>query len=285
MKLVVIFFVFLLSALSTRAHDSRKLFDINVAIREADLIFVGQVVDVSYGMSTGNTQDLESLPHTFVTYQIMRLLKGNPKQNQTKLTLRFLGGRGQEASFMYPANFPLFDMNDQDMIFVKGNTVRSCPLVDCAATRMRLITDLVFNERGQEVVLTKRQRVGFAKYFEREEILTHKVSQTVIRAVPSKLTSEGPSESELAIGTPFKVSQFISFVEAKVTALYPPGSFDNSPLVPSADPKQAFTIKPLRAALTKQITPPRRRTPPTNADEQKEAAEYNKRQGNPVIKP
>ena len=267
------------------AHEKRTHFNINETIRSADMIFLGTVVNVNYASSAGRGEEAEILPHTFVTYQIQRLLKGNPKQAQDQLTLRFLGGRGKEAEFMYPSNYPLFDLKDVDVVFVKDNTMSACPLVECANTRMRIIQDLIFNERGQQVVLTRKQEVDFGKFEPKDDILTHQISQTTIRAVLSQEESEGGPEAELPIGQQFNTQMLVAFLEAKIKAIFPPEQMANWPIIPSANIQVPFTIKPLRALVPKALRPVPRRPirKPTPAD-LLEVREFNKNEQNPVIK-
>lgn len=267
------------------AHERRTRFNVNEAIRSADMIFLGTVVNVNYASSAGRGKEAEVLPHTFVTYQVQRLLKGNPKQAQDQITLRFLGGRGKEAEFLYPSDYPLFDLKDVDVVFVKGNTTSACPLVECANSRMRAIQELIFNERGQQVVFTRKQDLDFGKFEPKNEILTHQVSQTTIRAVLSKEESEGGPDPELPIGQQFNTQMLVAYLEAKVKAMYTPEQMANWPLVPSANIQQPFTIKPLRPLVPKSLRPVPRKpiNKPTPADLLEER-EFNKNEQNPVIK-
>lgn len=267
------------------AHERRAQFNVDVAIRSADMIFLGTVKNVAYASSTGRGAEAEILPHTFVTYQIMRLIKGNPQQAQDQLTLRFLGGRGKEAQFLYPANYPLFDLGDMDVIFVKGNTVSSCPLVECANSRMRSLQEMIFNDRGQQVVMTRKQQLAFGKFEQKQEILTHQISQTTIHAVLSKEESEGGPDVELPIGQQINTQTLVAFLEAKVKKMYPPDQMAKWPIVPSANIQMPFTIKPLRTLVPKALrpVPPKPIIKPSPAD-QLEEQEFNKNEQNPVIK-
>lgn len=275
----------LLSAHYLSAHERRANFNVDAAVRSADLIFLGTVVDVNYASSGGSAAESEVLPHTFVTYQIQRLIKGNPRQAQERITLRFLGGRGKEAEFLYPANYPLFDLKDVDVIFVKGNTARSCPLIDCAHSRMRALQDVIYNDRGQQVVLTPKQQLAFGKFEQKEEILTHQVSQTLIKAVLSKEESEGGPEAELPAGRQFTTQALINFLDAKVKQMFTPDQLARLPIVPSANVQVPFTVKPLRTLRPKilRATPQRPVVRPTPQDLMEER-EFNRNEQNPVIR-
>src|SRR5215204_737300 len=61
------------------------------SLRKADFIFEGVVTAVDYKSSRALGTGQRAMPHTFVTFEIRKVYKGNPGPLET-LTLRFLGG-------------------------------------------------------------------------------------------------------------------------------------------------------------------------------------------------
>lgn len=279
----ILFFIMVISETGF-ADDRREKFNANIAIRTSEFVVQAKVVDVAYGMSKGDN-GAEILPHTFVTYQVEKVIKGNPRQANDKFVLRFLGGRGEQASFMHPSNYPLFDVGDEDILFIKGNLKASCPLHDCAMGRFRVIQGLMYNERGQEVVLTRKNDIDFAKFQSLPEIMTHKVSQTTIYLKQGPSESEGKPEPNLPIGKHLALSEFANFVQAKVKVLYPPDVLDKWPTIPSADPSVPFFVNPAREMKMRvpRLLPYKPIVPPSESD-RFEQSEFEKNQGNPVIK-
>lgn len=281
-------FIFLVSLMAlcepSFAHNKRAKYNINASVRGAEHIVLAQVTDVSYAMSKGDNNS-EVLPHTFVTYQILKVIKGNPRQANDKITLRFLGGRGNEATFMHPSNYPLFDIGDQDVLFLRGNARNACPLLRCGEGRFRSIQGLLYSDKGHEVIQTKRQEVDFGKHQALPEVMTHTVSKTTIYLKEAGRSSEGPPEAELPVGTQFKTEAFINYVNTKVKALYPPEVLDKWPMIPATDPRTPFVVKPLRDVRSRTVRdfPYKPVVPPTDAD-RLEQQRYEQNQGNPVIK-
>lgn len=108
--------------------------------------------------------DGSDMPHTFVTYAIEQIYKGfPPRTNPTQLMLRFEGGQSDKVSplgraYLLGESYPLFDLGDRDILFVKGNAQSPCPLTDCHSGRFRVLTDpndpipnLIFSELGMEI--------------------------------------------------------------------------------------------------------------------------------------
>jgi hypothetical protein len=147
-------------------------------LRSADLVFAGVVEKVEYAFSDARGGKRPRTPHTFVTYRIEDVLRGHAPGET--ITLRFIGGRGEQASFLLASELPLFDIGDRDVLFVSGNTVSGCPLVGCAEGRLRVIQDRVFNDEGQAVELDADGRVVLGSYYDLPEVMTHEVSQTVL---------------------------------------------------------------------------------------------------------
>lgn len=56
---------------------------------------------------------------------------------------------------MLVSHVPLFDVGDEDVLFVKNNTKSACPLVGCADGRMRIIDSKMYDEEGYRIVAPK----------------------------------------------------------------------------------------------------------------------------------
>lgn len=219
---------------TSSAYERKAKFNINTAVRGAQFIFYAKVVDISYGMSKEG-KGYEVLPHTFVKFEIKKVLKGNPRQAQDKITLRFMGGRGEQALFFHPGEYPLFDIGDEDILFIRNNNKSGCPLLNCAEGLFRSISGKIYNDMGQQVVLTRKREVDFGVREKLQEVLTHQVSQTTLIRKDEESESEGKPEADLPIGEHFGTESFLGFVEGKVLSLYKRETLDKWPIFNSSD--------------------------------------------------
>jgi hypothetical protein len=271
-------------ASTAAAHSSPEPLDLDKMIREADFIFQGSVTDVQYKMSTQRGANTDVLPHTFVTYKIDRVLKG--KAPSQTITLRFLGGRGQEASYLEPEDFPQFDLQDYDILFVKGNTIMGCPLVRCEIGRFRAIQDMMYSESGHEIILNRRQQVGTGTYHELDDILTHRVSQTVIKNVIVNERGEGQEPLNPVVpGRHFHLQEFSEFLNGRVHQIYTQEELDQMKPALSANIQIPFFVRsPKQMPAPLKIVRPAK--PPANEtnEERKERLMLQQNGGNPVIK-
>lgn len=64
--------------------------------------------------------------------------------------------------FSYSSAIPLFDVGEEDILFVAANTENDCPLVSCPDGRIRIINDQLYDEEGNELVAFNAEK-GFAK--------------------------------------------------------------------------------------------------------------------------
>lgn len=267
---------------AANAHNKPEKFSLDAALKAADAVVLAKVVDVQYAFSKGDGRQLETLPHTFVTFEISRVLKGNP--NQARVTLRFLGGRGKESQFMMVNNAPLFDPGQDDILFIKGNQTVSCPLVSCAEGRMRLIKDMSYSDVGQQLVQTPKRQLAFGKFEPLEEVLSHHVSQTTIFRRIVNEQGEGKPEDELPIGDHLRAAALIEFIMARVQALDPNHKWDRLPAIKSASIEKTFTVR-LPKAVAKKVPAQTgfMRPEPTAAELEEEIA-FKRNGGNPVLK-
>ncbi|MBW8015539.1 MAG: hypothetical protein FVQ82_05070 [Planctomycetes bacterium] len=167
--------------------------DMGEYVRNSGLIFKGRVTKVEYKNSepvplldstgtqvyeNGNPVyvDGSNLPHTFVTFDVEQIYKGSLATRVPEVVLRFEGGQSDVPDsnevgpagepvyndFFLVSGVPLFDVNDRDFLFVKGNTPTPCFLYRWARGRFRILDDpnvpasinVIYNEYGQQVRLT-----------------------------------------------------------------------------------------------------------------------------------
>jgi len=113
--------------------------DLTTLVESAKAVILGTVTNITYQNSS------DGLPHTFVTYRVSNNIVG---QTASELTLRFIGGPDGRGDVFILGDTPMFNVGDQDILLIRGNGKRSCPLVGCAAGRLRLIAGSVFNNKG-----------------------------------------------------------------------------------------------------------------------------------------
>jgi hypothetical protein len=265
-----------------QAHDRRGgLPRIESLLTEADGVFVGEVINVEYSKNSAN--DLkEILPHTFVTYKIKESLKGSPQQST--LTLRFLGGRGEQAQFLSVSNYPLFDVGDMDVVFVKNNQRFTCPLLYCAQGRYRLINSRVYFESGHQVLRTPKEQLAKGLLESLEPILSHQVSKTIIKTITQAEPGEQKTEEGPLPGKHFGAGEFVEYLNKKIAVIDPNQAWKKLPVIPAADPRAPFTIKGLIPISAKKAleTPVSREFQTPQEKREWELLERNG--GNPVIK-
>jgi len=122
-------------------------------VQDADLVFVGEVANIEYGLSLPTGQEGSRVPYTFVTYRVDEVIRGQDPGHL--LTLRFIGGLNRESgTYVRPSNAPQFDMGDQDILFVKDNTEALIPLVGAQEGRLRMIDGRIYSEEGQEILVS-----------------------------------------------------------------------------------------------------------------------------------
>jgi hypothetical protein len=250
-----------------RAHNRPEHASLEDSAKATELIFRGVVEKVEYATATVRSKDDEALPHTFVTYRVDEVIKGaNPGKS---LTLRFTGGRRKDAEFLVVANYPLFDAGDQDVLFVRGNGFRGCPLVGCAQGRFRLIDGKVYGEKGNEALLTEKGVLYPGPQRDLEPVRTHKVSQTVI----SRISVEDPAEEDVGAvrtypGTHLTADAFVKRLREVVAKTHSKDELAQLRPVLSADPKKPFTVK-----RPPQVGPPKWTKPAAKSPTSAELAE------------
>jgi hypothetical protein len=139
-----------------QAHAPTDLGDeaLEDLVRRAEFIFEGRVVEVDYRASDRRSEQDAVLPHTFVTYEIGSFVKGQSDARQ--VTLRFIGGPDQRGRYLTVTDVPLFEEGDHDVLFVRGNGERACPLVGCDEGRFQIRDQLVFDADGFPLFLNRQ---------------------------------------------------------------------------------------------------------------------------------
>lgn len=193
---------------------------------EADLVFRGVVESLEYALSEPSGQEQRRIPHTFVTYRVLEVLRGEAPGDW--VTLRFIGGlSAMSGRFMTTSHSPRIDVGDEDVLFVVGNTHRIVPLVGSQAGRFRVIGGQVYSEMGESVHLDRRGGIKYGPQYRLEEVATTKFGKEVMTVPYGSRTSELPSNAVWA-------DDFLNLVRRIVPKTATVGTFVN------ADPRQPF---------------------------------------------
>lgn len=136
--------------LATPVFASQQPHNLDASVYDADFIFEGVVERVLFANSQPGEQP--ALPHTFVTYRIERIFKGNT--TSTHLTLRLLGGKPDADELLHVDGFPMMDVGDRDILFVRRNSQSICPLTACAAGRYRVFENAIYDDEGRAIRMT-----------------------------------------------------------------------------------------------------------------------------------
>lgn len=111
-------------------------------VHEADTIAVGTVTATA-------TEQKQDVPYTLVTFTNLDILKGD--DTLTELTLRILGGPGEDGLILNIAGVPEFALGDRMVVFVVGNETQAVPFVGMWQGVYRVTFD---PERGTETIAT-----------------------------------------------------------------------------------------------------------------------------------
>lgn len=122
----------------------------------ADLVIQGRVTKVEYKMSPAAGSN-RGIPFTFVSYDISRVVRGDPARKT--ITLRFIGGSDGQGRFLQVSDMPLFQVGDEDILFVQGDSGTNCPLVGCIEGRFRVLNGAVYDGYGAPVQRIAGDRV------------------------------------------------------------------------------------------------------------------------------
>lgn len=150
-------------------------------VNQADLIFRGRVEKIQYAMSAKNGPQGQAVPYTFVTFRVDRTMKG--KVAGSSVTLRLLGGLDKEHGlFMSSDQTPLFDVGDDDVLFVRSQADELTPLVRHKDGRYRIIADQVYTNDGEDVILEDDNVIRAGERHAFEEVLSTNVAGRMMKS-------------------------------------------------------------------------------------------------------
>ncbi len=121
-------------------------------VKEAQLIVVGEIVDISYASSIKEAEEDVELPHSFVTIAIEDVLKGSAQDGKS-ITLRFQGGMAKDERYLEIMGIPRFDVGDRGVFFIHKNGSHICPLVGWKQGFVRIIDGQLFTDMGNRLIL------------------------------------------------------------------------------------------------------------------------------------
>lgn len=245
----ILFFFLLILSISYQSQAQQ--IPVESLSETAGLVFQGTVIEKSHRMSEGEG---ESMPHTFVTYKVERVFKGNAAEDT--FTLRFLGGPINDYEFIDIGDMPLMDIGDTDILFVSGNSESYCPLVGCSRGRYRYIDGLMFNELGQTLLLNEDNKIIEGPAVNLDEVNNYQLSESMSISFEYDV-SEGEQEKIYNSADEYlETEAYQSFtsldigsigviVEDAVYAATQADNYTEPPAEKSADPNQPIINEPL----------------------------------------
>ncbi|HEC31398.1 MAG TPA: hypothetical protein ENI41_02790 [Deltaproteobacteria bacterium] len=141
--LIFVLFFMIMGVLSAQAtvlipKDFRDL------TKEADLVFIGIVTDITCEWSDASQRDI----YTYVTFSNLEIVAG--EHNEDQIVVRLSGGEIDNIKVEY-AGVPEFEIGERDLIFLKGNFTELCPIVGWIQGRFHVEFD---QSARTEVILT-----------------------------------------------------------------------------------------------------------------------------------
>lgn len=170
--------VFILT-FSAAAVSENTSIDINALVKQSNLVFEGTVTKVEYASHHGIFEGDGKMPYTYVTFRINKRMLGTSEQ-QNKLTLRFEGGLAEDDTFLLGTHIPLFDVGDNDLLFVGRNREADCPLVHCKHSRFRIIDKRIYTDGGRQIVMTSKNEIRAGIYEKIPDVVRNMIGDTEI---------------------------------------------------------------------------------------------------------
>lgn len=121
-------------------------------VERAQLVVEATVVAIEHRRSDVVEPGDTEIPHTFVTFAVDHVVKGAHDGGDT-LTLRFFGGEDGRGNATRIVGLPRFAVGDRELLFVRENGARMCPLVGWHQGRLRVVRDAVYDDAGFRVWL------------------------------------------------------------------------------------------------------------------------------------
>jgi hypothetical protein len=243
--------------------------NLDEALRQADFVFEGEVTAIEYATSMNNgtggpdpddADDPGVVAHTFVTYRITEDFSGNAIGDT--VTMRFIGGideaTGPDYDILELAQAPRFDLGDQDIILMRGNTELACPLVGCADGRFRVLQSpqddqpYIFSELAQEVRLVADSATEGHLFMVGEheipDILEHSISLPGGSSVQLVFQSTDESGEEDSVATALGLKHSVEPRPDGTSPLDEPAEAADAPVA-------GYRLRPeqLRALIRKSI--------------------------------
>jgi len=119
-------------------------------VSRAEVIVEAVVQSIAYKNSSVIEPGDREIPHTFVTFAIEQIVKGEYAGGQT-ITLRFIGGQDGKGNTTYVPGLPSFQVGDREILFVRKNGKSICPLIGWGQGRLRIVRGQVFDDTGFQV--------------------------------------------------------------------------------------------------------------------------------------
>jgi hypothetical protein len=231
---------------TTSAFASQQRHNLDASVYDADFIFEGVVERVLFANSQPGEQP--ALPHTFVTYRIERIFKGNA--TSTHVTLRLLGGKPDPDELLHVDGIPMMDVGDRDILFVRRNGQSICPLTACAAGRYRVFENAIYDDEGRAIRMTSTG--GVVPGATRDLLEVRQWAAAGIELHQGGTSTQGYDvpTAPRAVRTWAAVSAdaFRSMVQQKVFSMFTREQLAALPPVVSADPSAPFDGPRLRVS-------------------------------------
>ncbi|MFP2909862.1 hypothetical protein ACLESD_33450 [Pyxidicoccus sp. 3LFB2] len=233
--------------LATPVLASQRRADLDASVYNANFIFEGVVTQVVFANSRADTTQ-SSIPHTFVTYRIERIFKGNA--TDTHVTLRFLGGKPDADRLMHAAGLPMMDVGDRDILFVRRNGASICPLIACAAGRYRVFDNAILDDTGRAIRLTSsggvvpgatRNLLAIRQWAAGGIEFRHHQASTQEADAPFEPQASRP-------WAPVNADVFRNVLQSKVHSMFTPAQLAALPPVNSVSPSVPFDGPAVRPA-------------------------------------
>ena len=219
-------------------------------VHKADLIFEGKVVDVDYRTSDVLQAGDVAMPHTYVTYEISRSFKGRSSQDKL-ITLRFRGGPDDAGNTLIIPGVPLFQVGDQDIVFVHGNGVEISPVVGGNFGRFRISKDGVHSDAWQEIWLRSNGQLDQGNFNEEKKSVT-------LRIGIKEFTFETETKAEWtppADATKLTPVQFRKFLSDSVNQHYTPQALSSLKPAQSVQMHEQFAVGKAKPVAAPAVAP------------------------------
>lgn len=230
-------------------------------VLKADLIFEGKVVDVEYRSSDVESDDQVAMPHTFVTYEIEKNYKGRSAEGRL-ITLRFRGGPDEQGNTLIISGIPLFNVGDQDIVFVSGNGQEISPVVGGDHGRFRVSNNEIFSNSWQEIWLLNNGEIGQGRINPDKASVTYRIGVNEFSfETNDKSKWKPPVGSQRALAP-----QFRKFLAESVSQNFTPQVLGRLTAAKSVNMSERFTVgapQPVAGPSAPIVTVPK----DTNIDE------------------